>query len=55
MALARLCIDQKNDGTGSVEFHAFIVDHAARAGSADEANLVASRLRDIGMLSRLSR
>ena len=54
MALARLCIDQKGDSTRSADFHAFIVDHGARAGSAEEAKLVASRLHDFGVLSRLS-
>ena len=54
MALARLCSGPKTNTKHSVDFHAFIVDHKARAGSAEEAKLVASRLQKLGMLSGLS-
>lgn len=51
MALARLCIGPKNsDPKRLVGFHAFIVDHKARAGSTEEAKLVASRLQKWGII-----
>ncbi len=53
MALARLCIGPKNSGTKRfIDFHAFIVDHKARAGSTEEAKLVASRLQEWGIIFR---
>ena len=55
MALARLCVGPKNNNKHSVDLHAFIVDHRARAGSADDAKLVASWLQGWGMISDLSR
>jgi len=52
MALAKLCMELRKSRryTYKPNFHAFIVDHKARPGSGKEANLVARRLSEIGML-----
>jgi hypothetical protein len=45
MALARLCSGLKiHEKTFDWNFHAYVVDHAAREGSKDEAERVAERL-----------
>ena len=52
MALTTLCLElSRSPGLSSLQFHAFIVDHKARDGSADEAQLVANRVRALGMYS----
>lgn len=50
MALAVLCarMQQRRQGICRPSFHAFIVDHKARANSTEEAQTVALRLNKLG-------
>ena len=47
MALAKLCADVGNHRL-QPRFYAFVVDHGARPGSKDEAEITRLRLRSLG-------
>ena len=53
MALAKLCVMVRQDdlarNQNNFQFQAFIVDHQARKGSREEAQLVRETLRRMGM------
>ena len=54
MALAALVGKVRTSNLGiPLRVRAFVVDHQAREGSAEEAKVVASRLRKLGELYRL--
>ena len=53
MALAYLCrsmkeLDAQHRDSLSFQLRAYVVDHGARDGSTEEANLVKDRLRNLG-------
>lgn len=53
MVLAKLCMglaSTKHEKRQQLNFHAFVVDHGARAGSHEEARTVTSRLDKLGTL-----
>ena len=49
MALASLCSRSDSSRISRGAFTAFIVDHDLRPGSATEAELVARRIRELGL------
>ena len=50
MALATLCATMgRLRNPFRPQFHAFVVDHGARPESQDEAQIVVSRLKDLGV------
>ena len=51
MVLSKLCMNlpEQLQSRSKPDFHAIIVDHKARVGSGEEAQLVASRLQNLGI------
>lgn len=54
MVLSKLCVSLRGrwENRSKPDFHAFVVDHKARVGSGEEAQLTASRLQNLGTCRR---